>query len=140
MTWIILVNKICIQFSPPQILHSSKIHHFLPFTKPKHLYPYLRVTTASPLSMTTLLTFPHFPSNFPSLSRFPNNRFSPPRRLCSTLTDTAIVWFKHDLRTDDHPGLLTAASNFQSFVPIYVFDHRILSSKFKFKLHNHSSN
>ncbi|XP_039689791.1 uncharacterized protein [Medicago truncatula] len=77
--------------------------------------------------MTTLLTFPHFPSNFPTLSRFPNNRFSPPRRLCSTATDTAIVWFKHDLRTDDHPGLLTAASNFQSLVPIYVFDHRILS-------------
>ncbi|GAU45669.1 hypothetical protein TSUD_268360 [Trifolium subterraneum] len=79
----------------------------------------------------TLLTFPHFPSNFPSLSRFPNNRFSPTRRYCLTTTtapssNTAILWFKHDLRTDDHPGLL-AASKFQSIVPVYVFDHRILS-------------
>ncbi|XP_045832181.1 uncharacterized protein LOC123923534 isoform X1 [Trifolium pratense] len=77
-----------------------------------------------------LLTFPHFPSNFPSLSRFPNNRrFSPTHRCCSTApssADTAILWFKHDLRTDDHPGLL-AASKFQSIVPVYVFDHRILS-------------
>ncbi|MCI35780.1 hypothetical protein A2U01_0057001, partial [Trifolium medium] len=40
--------------------------------------------------------------------------------------DTAILWFKHDLRTDDHPGLLSA-SKFRSLVPIYVFDHRILS-------------
>lgn len=41
-------------------------------------------------------------------------------------TGTAILWFKHDLRTDDHPALL-AASAFPSLVPIYVFDHRILS-------------
>ncbi|CAI8600421.1 unnamed protein product [Vicia faba] len=77
-----------------------------------------------------LLTFPHFPSNFLSLSRSPNNRFSPSRCRLSTTTatssTTAILWFKHDLRTDDHPGLL-AASEFQSLVPIYVFDHRILS-------------
>ncbi|CAK8575378.1 unnamed protein product [Lathyrus sativus] len=77
-----------------------------------------------------LLTFPHFPSNFHSLSRSPNNRFSPSRRRYFTTTatssDTAILWFKHDLRTDDHPGLL-AASEFRSLVPVYIFDHRILS-------------
>ncbi|KAI5389314.1 hypothetical protein KIW84_074818 [Lathyrus oleraceus] len=77
-----------------------------------------------------LLTFPHFPSNFHSLSRSPNNRFSPSPRRYSTTTatssSTAILWFKHDLRTDDHPGLL-AASEFRSLVPIYIFDHRILS-------------
>ncbi|XP_058768414.1 uncharacterized protein LOC131642150 isoform X1 [Vicia villosa] len=77
-----------------------------------------------------LLTFPHFPSNFLSLSRSQNNRLSPLRRRFSTPTatssGTAILWFKHDLRTDDHPGLL-AASEFRSLVPIYIFDHRILS-------------
>ncbi|XP_028247592.1 uncharacterized protein LOC114425050 isoform X1 [Glycine soja] len=83
-----------------------------------------------------LLTFPHFSSHFsllsshfPSLSfSFPNTRsFSSTRRYCSMkATGTAILWFKHDLRTDDHPALL-AASAFPSLVPIYVFDHRILS-------------
>ncbi|GAB2294093.1 hypothetical protein Dimus_028310 [Dionaea muscipula] len=38
----------------------------------------------------------------------------------------AILWFKHDLRTDDHPGLL-AASEHGIVVPLYVFDRRILS-------------
>ncbi|XP_057456991.1 uncharacterized protein LOC130747947 isoform X2 [Lotus japonicus] len=72
-----------------------------------------------------LLSLPQFPSHFPSLSSFPNTRISPTRCRCSTAT--AILWFKHDLRTDDHPGLLAAASNFPSLVPLYVFDHRILS-------------
>ncbi|XP_027354283.1 uncharacterized protein LOC113864592 isoform X1 [Abrus precatorius] len=76
----------------------------------------------------TLLTFPRFPSHFRSLSSFPNTRsFPSTRRHCSmTASGTAILWFKHDLRTDDHPGLL-AASTFPSLVPIYVFDHRVLS-------------
>ncbi|KAI4323830.1 hypothetical protein L6164_023406 [Bauhinia variegata] len=82
-----------------------------------------------------LLTF----SQFPSLSFFPNARpFSPNRRYCSSSlvrvissankdnTGTAILWFKHDLRIDDHPGLV-AASKYRALVPIYVFDHRILS-------------
>jgi deoxyribodipyrimidine photolyase len=46
-----------------------------------------------------------------------------------TAADTngaAILWFKHDLRVDDHPGLV-AASKYRSLVPLYVFDHRILS-------------
>uniref|UniRef100_A0A7N1A6T3 Photolyase/cryptochrome alpha/beta domain-containing protein n=2 Tax=Kalanchoe fedtschenkoi TaxID=63787 RepID=A0A7N1A6T3_KALFE len=38
----------------------------------------------------------------------------------------AVVWFKHDLRIDDHPGLV-AASEFDAVVPLYVFDRRILS-------------
>ncbi|XP_010532255.1 PREDICTED: uncharacterized protein LOC104808287 isoform X2 [Tarenaya hassleriana] len=41
---------------------------------------------------------------------------------------TAVVWFKHDLRVDDHPGLL-AASKCQAIVPLYVFDRRILSHR-----------
>ncbi|XP_021730318.1 uncharacterized protein LOC110697260 [Chenopodium quinoa] len=39
----------------------------------------------------------------------------------------AVVWFKHDLRIDDHPGIVSAASNYSNVVPIYVFDPRILS-------------
>ncbi|KDP22400.1 hypothetical protein JCGZ_26231 [Jatropha curcas] len=38
---------------------------------------------------------------------------------------SAILWFKQDLRVDDHPGLVEA-SKFSSLVPLYVFDHRIL--------------
>ncbi|XP_059666983.1 uncharacterized protein LOC132312581 isoform X2 [Cornus florida] len=38
----------------------------------------------------------------------------------------AVVWFKHDLRVDDHPGLV-AVSRYRTVVPLYVFDHRILS-------------
>ncbi|KAK4385096.1 hypothetical protein Sango_2633600 [Sesamum angolense] len=40
---------------------------------------------------------------------------------------TAIVWYKHDLRVEDHPGLV-AASQHRCVVPLYVFDRRILSS------------
>ncbi|KAJ0968529.1 hypothetical protein J5N97_025446 [Dioscorea zingiberensis] len=41
--------------------------------------------------------------------------------------DAAVVWFKHDLRIDDHPGLVAAASQHRTVVPFYVFDPRILS-------------
>lgn len=43
----------------------------------------------------------------------------------------AIIWYKHDLRIDDHPGLL-AASQHRTLVPLYVFDHRILSRMLSF--------
>lgn len=39
----------------------------------------------------------------------------------------AVVWFKHDLRVDDHPGLAAAAGRSRPVVPLYVFDRRILS-------------
>lgn len=38
----------------------------------------------------------------------------------------AILWFKQDLRVDDHPGLI-AVSRHRTVIPLYVFDHRILS-------------
>ena len=38
----------------------------------------------------------------------------------------ALVWFKRDLRVDDHPGLIMAASRHRVVVPLYVFDHRVL--------------
>nr|XP_043612736.1 uncharacterized protein LOC122584748 [Erigeron canadensis] len=44
-----------------------------------------------------------------------------------TTTDaTAVVWYKNDIRVDDHPGLIAASSKHSTIVPIYVFDHRIL--------------
>ncbi|CAL5063179.1 unnamed protein product [Urochloa decumbens] len=40
----------------------------------------------------------------------------------------AVVWFKHDLRIDDHPGLAAAvAEPRRPVVPLYVFDRRILA-------------
>lgn len=36
------------------------------------------------------------------------------------------MWFKQDLRADDHPGLL-AASKHRAVIPLYVLDRRILS-------------
>ncbi|MED6122827.1 hypothetical protein PIB30_043579 [Stylosanthes scabra] len=78
--------------------------------------------------MAALLTFSHFPSHFPSLSFSPNTRrCSPSFKMSAQQTaTTAIVWFKHDLRIHDHPAL-TTASSFQSLLPLYVFDRRILS-------------
>jgi len=34
------------------------------------------------------------------------------------------VWFKHDLRMDDHPGLMDAAAA-APLVPCYCFDERL---------------
>lgn len=41
---------------------------------------------------------------------------------------TAVLWYKQDLRIDDHPGLVSA-SRHRNLIPLYVFDHRILSRK-----------
>ncbi|XP_037435535.1 uncharacterized protein LOC119302601 isoform X3 [Triticum dicoccoides] len=49
---------------------------------------------------------------------------------CSSVSDggAAVVWFKHDLRLDDHPGLVAAcAEPRRPVVPLYVFDSRILA-------------
>ncbi|KAJ0749991.1 putative (6-4)DNA photolyase [Helianthus annuus] len=40
-------------------------------------------------------------------------------------TGAAVIWYKSDLRVDDHPALF-AASKHSTVVPLYVFDHRIL--------------
>ncbi|XP_047254883.1 uncharacterized protein LOC107847439 isoform X2 [Capsicum annuum] len=39
----------------------------------------------------------------------------------------AILWYKHDLRIDDHPGIVVASSMHRTLVPLYIFDPRILS-------------
>ncbi|CAL5367006.1 unnamed protein product [Camellia sinensis] len=72
----------------------------------------------------------------PSLS-FISSSYRPPTKHQCCLTPTraessrtgggaALLWFKHDLRIHDHPGLL-AASKYRTLVPFYVFDCRILS-------------
>ncbi|KAK1366662.1 Photolyase/cryptochrome alpha/beta domain-containing protein [Heracleum sosnowskyi] len=39
---------------------------------------------------------------------------------------TAVLWYKQDLRIDDHPGLVSASSH-RNLIALYVFDHRVLS-------------
>ena len=40
--------------------------------------------------------------------------------------DTAIVWFRRDLRVTDHPALSTAVAEARSVVPLFVLDERLL--------------
>lgn len=42
---------------------------------------------------------------------------------------TAVVWFKRDLRIDDHPGLATASS-YSHVIPLFVYDPVLLSGIF----------
>ncbi|KAK9103246.1 hypothetical protein Sjap_020500 [Stephania japonica] len=85
------------------------------------------VLSLSPLQSPRFLSFTTTSSSSSSSLRF---RRSPTQnnldRRSSSKNDVAIVWFKHDLRTDDHPAL-TAASQYRVVVPVYVFDHRILA-------------
>lgn len=37
---------------------------------------------------------------------------------------TALLWFKHDLRLDDHPGV-AGASAYKQVLPVYVFDPHV---------------
>ncbi|XP_071732695.1 uncharacterized protein [Rutidosis leptorrhynchoides] len=62
-------------------------------------------------------------------------RTSPATVKCSTSNSittgggAAVVWYKNDLRVDDHLGLISASSSQHSTViPLYVFDHRILNN------------
>lgn len=82
----------------------------------------------------SILSLPH---SFFSLSlSSPSHAITSHRNRCfscslsvsktSNATSPAILWFKQDLRLDDHPGLLQA-SKFPALLPLYVFDHRILS-------------
>lgn len=67
-----------------------------------------------------------------SLNPAPRRRWSRSRcRIAaSNAAAAAVVWFKHDLRIDDHPGLVAAAAEpRRPVVPLYVFDSRILAGK-----------
>ena len=54
----------------------------------------------------------------------------------------AIIWYKHDLRIDDHPALVAASHHHPMLLPLYIFDHRILSrmlfSPFAQHTHTHT--
>ncbi len=38
-----------------------------------------------------------------------------------------IFWFRRDLRLDDNVGLFHALNSDQTILPIFIFDHNILS-------------
>lgn len=67
--------------------------------------------------------------------------FSVKHKMCQSTrktTDTSLtreesgpvvlLWFKKDLRIDDHPGLAYAAENNATIVPIFVFDPKVYDS------------
>ncbi|CAA7060225.1 unnamed protein product [Microthlaspi erraticum] len=78
------------------------------------------------------LHLPHFLPHHLRRNHFPADYRRNRCRCClsSSATSeegsTAVVWFKHDSRVDDHPGLL-AASKHRIVIPLYVLDRRILS-------------
>ncbi|KAJ4899517.1 DNA photolyase [Raphanus sativus] len=78
----------------------------------------------------TSLTLPHFLPHRLRRNHLPADHRRNRCRCClSSATNessTAVVWFKQDLRADDHPGLL-AASKHRAVIPLYVLDRRILS-------------
>ena len=46
------------------------------------------------------------------------------------MTDTAIVWFRRDLRVHDHPSLTAAARSAERVVPAFVLDEALLDGRF----------
>jgi deoxyribodipyrimidine photo-lyase len=48
------------------------------------------------------------------------------------MKETAIVWFRNDLRLHDNEALVKAISSADNIIPIYVFDERIFNGKTKF--------
>ena len=59
-----------------------------------------------------------------------NNGRGRTRPLCCLASQTApaLVWFKRDLRLDDHPGLCNVVEQGNQVVPVFVFDSEIYSS------------
>ena len=56
------------------------------------------------------------------------NRFYAVSANDSSVAQPALVWFKHDLRLDDHPGLQAALENGTPVIPVFCFDPRHYSS------------
>lgn len=46
--------------------------------------------------------------------------------LCVCLVLTGQLWYKNDLRVDDHPGLLAACAA-GGVAPVFVFDAKVLA-------------
>ena len=47
------------------------------------------------------------------------------------MPDTAIVWFRRDLRVHDHPALTAAARGAERVVPVFVLDDALLHGRFE---------
>src|SRR4051812_44613759 len=47
-----------------------------------------------------------------------------------TMADTAIVWFRRDLRVHDHPPLRAALEAHERVVPVFVLDARLTEGRF----------
>ncbi|MGZ8632662.1 MAG: cryptochrome/photolyase family protein [Solirubrobacteraceae bacterium] len=47
------------------------------------------------------------------------------------MPDTAIVWFRRDLRVADLPALACACREHERIVPLFVFDPRLLAGRFR---------
>lgn len=45
--------------------------------------------------------------------------------------DTAVVWFRRDLRVRDHPALAAACRDHDRVVPLFVLDRAILTGRFR---------
>lgn len=48
-----------------------------------------------------------------------------------SVSSTAIVWLRRDLRVHDHPALAAAARAHDDVLPLFVFDKRLLAGRFE---------
>ena len=46
------------------------------------------------------------------------------------MASTAIVWFRRDLRSCDHPALHSACERFDRVIPLFILDERLLDGRF----------
>src|SRR6187200_2153311 len=46
------------------------------------------------------------------------------------MSDTALVWFRRDLRLHDHPPLRAALDAHERVVPVFVLDERLTGGRF----------
>lgn len=44
--------------------------------------------------------------------------------------EVAILWFKHDLRVDDHPGVVVAVAEYKHVLPVFIFDPHVCAGQF----------
>src|SRR3954452_11157194 len=62
-----------------------------------------------------------------SLGRGSSRRTSP---VHPGMPETALVWFRRDLRVHDHPPLRAALEAHERIVPVFVLDDRLLHGRF----------
>ncbi|KAH9320519.1 hypothetical protein KI387_015158, partial [Taxus chinensis] len=105
----------------PRLIRTTKYHHPVPtLFRPTQHYQFndrlcLHVTLNDSVNLSLI-------------SRRENTRAAATQRSHSEKEEkeVALLWFKHDLRLDDHPGLVQA-SQYKTLIPVYVFDRYICS-------------